>query len=450
MKLFRGLSLIIAVLIFLGCFSGCAIGEVKQTNESLTVAYYGTDYGATSDILNMAIARYMKAYPDVELIIEREPFASTSEGAETYFTQLAAEVMSGKGPDLFWIRPGYMDVYKMMKAGAFADLAPFVAEDPDFSGDAYNTAVLNGCYYGEQLCVMPLQYTLPGLLGWKRLLDENSFDYERCTDFLSIWEELARYTGQYNGDPSKPRPLNIPLKLDEFPNMTGISWINVEEKSIDLTDSRWPAIFEEYRLIYGTSPENPAFNGVTATIMNGEFLLEAYQGGGTYERLITDARRISSEEVPCFIPLYDVDGGIQVRIAESVGVRRTSPNQQNAYNFIRILLDPELQYMQYDNFAPDDVPLSNQALRESLDANRKKLEGKWILVDGLNENNVGELSHEFTDSFIQATQKVTGSYFIGNARNQFFDSMLPYIEGKTTYEEAIKETEDKLKIYISE
>ena len=65
--------------------------------------------------------------------------------------------------------------------------------------------------------------------------------------------------------------------------------------------------------------------------------------------------------------------------------------------------------MQYDNFVPDDVPLSNQALRESLDANRKKLEGKWILVDGLNENNVGELSHEFTDSFIQATQKVTGS-----------------------------------------
>ncbi len=189
---------------------------------------------------------------------------------------------------------------------------------------------------------MPLQYTLPGLLGWKRLLDENSFDYERCTDFLSIWQELARYTEQYNGDPSKPRPLNIPLKLDEFPNMAGIPWINTEEKSIDLTDSRWPAIFEEYRLICGTSPENPTFNGVTATIMNGEFLLEAYQGGGTYERLITDARRISSEEVPCFIPLYDVDGGIQVRIAESVSVRRTSSNQQNAYNFIRILLDPEL------------------------------------------------------------------------------------------------------------
>ena len=148
--------------------------------------------------------------------------------------------------------------------------------------------------------------------------------------------------------------------------MAGIPWINTEEKSIDLTDSRWPAIFEEYRLIYGTSPENPTFNGVTATIMNGEFLLEAYQGGGTYERLITDARRISSEEVPCFIPLYDVDGGIQVRIAESVSVRRTSSNQQNAYNFIRILLDPELQYMQYDNFVPDDVPpIQPGAERES-------------------------------------------------------------------------------------
>lgn len=448
MKMRRMICVIVAVSLLVSCLSGCSMGEVEQTNKSLTVAYYGTDYGATNDVLNMAVARYRKAYPDVELIIERENNAS--DYGEAYFTQLAAEVMSGKGPDVFWIRPGYMDVYKMMDAGAFADLAPFVEADPDFSGDAYNTAVLNGCRHGEQLYVMPLQYTLPGLLGWKRLLDENGFDYENCTDFLSIWEELASYTEQYNADPSKPRPMNIPLMLDEFPNMAGIPWINMEEKSIDLTDSRWPMIFEKYQLLYGTSPENPTFNGVTATIMNGEFLLEGYEGGGSYERVVTDARRISSEEVPCFIPLYDVNGGIQVRIAQSVGVRRTSPNQQNAYDFIKILLDPELQCPEYVGFAPNDVPMSNQALRKSLDNTHKKLEGRWILSDGLNENNVGVLSKEFTDSFLAATQKVTGSYFLVDGRDQFFYQMLPYIEGKISYEEAIKNTEDKLKIYVSE
>ncbi len=55
-----------------------------------------------------------------------------------------------------------------------------------------------------------------------------------------------------------------------------------------------------------------------------------------------------------------------------------------------------------------------------------------------------------TQAFWEATQKVDGAYFHTDARAQLRKAMQPYIDGEMTYEEAIKEAEANLKIYVSE
>lgn len=432
---------------------GCAMGEVKQTNESLTVAYYGTGYNVPSDVLNQAIARYMVAYPEVELIVEREPYASTSEGMDAYFTKLSAEIMAGKGPDLFWIWPGRMNVYKMMDAGAFADLAPFLEADPDFSEDAYNAAVLNGCRYEEHLYAIPLNYTVPGLMVQEERLEQLGVDYAACADCVSQWDALARYAERYLEDPSLPRPLRFVTMTDAFIEFTGIPWMDTENREVDLSDPRWQTLFADYKQVYGTMSDaeraGDSPGGSVEDLLSGECLFEAYQNGSSYSRAIENARRMSSEGTPRYYPFYDVDGGIQAQIMQAVGVRRTSPNQQNAYNFIRILLEPELQELT-GGFAPHNVPLSNQALEATLRKNQEKLEGRWYLSDGMTEDNTGELSDEFVKSYLEMTRKISGATFPSDIESAFFNSMQTYLEGKTEYEAALKETEERLKLYISE
>lgn len=447
--------LIMAILLPVGCLSGCSMGEVEQTNESLTVAYYGTDFGEYSgDIFNMAVSRYKEAYPDVELIIEREPYASTDEAEEAYFTQLAAEVMSGKGPDLFWIDPYYIDPYKMMDAGAFADLTPFVDSDPDFSGDAYNMEVVNGIRYKEHLYVMPLGYDIPVFVGEKKMLEQAGFDYENCTDFMSLWEELSAYAKRCAEDPSLPQPVRRFDNITDLVACNGIPWIDYENQQIDLTAEEWPQIFEGYQSIWNVTEPGSAdiyyHTLVTPVWMtDGDFLFE-YYNAGTYISLMGLARGLASLGEPCLVPAYDMQGTIQAAIGKSVGIRRTSPNQQNAYNFIKILLDPELQAAN-GSFAPHNIPLSNEAFEQTLKVCEQEMTGKWEITDAAGTvPELGAVPPEFTQAFFDATRKVSGSYFMTSAQRELRDAVRACTEGGKSSEEAFKEAEDKLKIYISE
>jgi len=434
--------------------TGCT-GEVEQTNKSLTVAYYGTDFGAATDTLNKAAFLFREAYPDVELIIEREPYASTGEGAEAYHTQLAAEIMSGKGPDLFWVNQYYMDAFKMMDAGAFADLAPFADADPDFSAENFNMGVVDGCRYKEHLYVMPLNYFTPGFLGKKELLDEVGFDYAGCTDCVSQWEELSRYARRYIADPSLPNPLRSPKMNHEFPNLAGISWLDMENKRVDLSDPRWETVFTGYRLLWDARTEEEKNSDVGrpsnfVEITSGEYLFEGYSLATDYSRLIGDARLIAKTGTPVFYPFYDVNGGVQAMVTEAVGVRRTSPNQQNAYNFIKMLLSPEVQGLT-GSFAQFAFPLYNQALKDSLDAAQEEMSGTWYFADpGLSVSDFAALSPKTTQSIWETAQKISGAYLPSDIRNEFFRQMRPYIQSQTDFAAAIKEAEANLKIYVSE
>ena len=84
---------------------------VPQTNEILEVSYYGEDIGVGEDLVRSAAQAFTEAYPNVKLSLERIPF---SENMNSYYAQLATEVMSGQGPDVFWLDYYNMDIYKML------------------------------------------------------------------------------------------------------------------------------------------------------------------------------------------------------------------------------------------------------------------------------------------------------------------------------------------------
>lgn len=202
------------VLLVAMSICGCSAlpKEIAQTNKSLTIFYYGTDFGATSDVLNAAVTRYRQNYPEVEVKVERVPYSENDDGDEAYYQKLATEVMAGKGPDVFWIELGYMDVYKMMDAGAFADLRDHMDGDPSFRREDYQQVVLDGGIYKGHQYIMPLDYSVSGLISEKAILEKAGFRYAQCDDYFKLWEELERYSTEYLAEPSLIlKPLRLTL-----------------------------------------------------------------------------------------------------------------------------------------------------------------------------------------------------------------------------------------------
>ena len=124
------------------CLSGCS-KTIEQKNESLHV------YAVYNDtLMRLAVDKFKNAYPDIPVIFtEREETINQDEIYE-YNQQLAAQLMSGEGADVFFLQ-SYWDIDKMLAAGAFADLTEIyessdVFHDGDFRNGIMDTGIVDG------------------------------------------------------------------------------------------------------------------------------------------------------------------------------------------------------------------------------------------------------------------------------------------------------------------
>ena len=124
-------------------------------------------------------------------------FFDSNESSVMFFEKLYAEMLAGKGPDIFLSGPfdGFWDLPKKMDAGAFYDLNEFIENDGDFDITEYEEILMNEGLHKGKRYIFPLSYAVYSLLISKEkyealgLLAEDFSTYER---FLSTWEDMQR------------------------------------------------------------------------------------------------------------------------------------------------------------------------------------------------------------------------------------------------------------------
>ena len=80
-KRLRIVILLTLVLIFLFPQStGCAPTEVEQTNDSLKVAYWGTN-----SMVSYPLYEFKQQHPDVEVITDFQPYTEDDPFGEAFF-----------------------------------------------------------------------------------------------------------------------------------------------------------------------------------------------------------------------------------------------------------------------------------------------------------------------------------------------------------------------------
>lgn len=165
----RGACLILTACILAACAPAPASGGTAADQEKITFTICVTPF--TDRVFYQTLHIKLKQlFPDVSFEFVTVPDDSASdpqvmEAEAAALTKLRTEIMSGRGPDLFVLNAIHLrliqDPDKQMRAGVFADLAPYL--DTIAAEATLNETVLAAGRVGEAQYLLPLYYTVPGV-----------------------------------------------------------------------------------------------------------------------------------------------------------------------------------------------------------------------------------------------------------------------------------------------
>lgn len=444
-KRFRTAILLILTLSFLfPQTTGCAPKEVEQTNESLKIAYFGTN-----NFISGPLYEFRQNHPEVEVTTDFLPLTVEDPLGDNFYTRISAEIMSGKGPDIILIKNSGMNAGKMMRSGTFVDLNEFIEEDPEFDLSKYNANVLKAGQVDGKQYIMPLTYSIPLVLTTQELLDRTGFNISTTNNYNAFLEECLKY--KKSNLPDTPK---LAMNMYITPYLSNAVDYDTGEVKINTPENR-----DTIRLNYEAiaSQRNVDGYGSTGGGVSGSIRLFENKSLFVLSNMpfifhCDDYRALKNTETPIQAVLRDAEGRLMAEVVDSVAINANSPNKQNAYEFIKLMLEGLSDQQQVSTMIT--IPVENEAVRTYLEG----LIGKEEKLSDLVQGDTGEietvsgLSQEDVDEYMGFLEAIDGAYIQEkDVYDTHRETINPYYLGETTdLDGCIKNFEDKLKILASE
>ena len=458
----KAISLFLTITMLIAVLPACGVSKpdinvwqevpsVPQTNERLSVFCVGDL--RDSGMIQLAINLYQKMYPDIQVELIKPEFESGDYNQrDELYQQVAAQIMAGAGPDVFLVDDAVMDVEKLVRQGVFADMEPFLQAD-NFVWTPYNQAVMDGGVWNGKRFVVPLSYNFPLLFTTRSALKETGFDVDACGDYMGFLEETTRFMD----DTSQTRQLFCkPLLIVDVAGTAGISVANYDTQSIDLSSPVLESGFLWYKTVMERHPGNEmtlGYDGLeysAAAVRDGQ-ILWAQNLNGAFKGFFYEFAALKTIDEVVMLPIRDANGGIQAQIEYSVAVRGNSENLQNAYNYIKLLLCPEIQNKLQNGDQLSVLNSANEYGYEMISGGKlwQIKAGTAGFVGTVDPNQATDWpNREEFDQFVALTEEITGASFSNRLRLQ--GKMYPYVYENADYEETLKTAQREMEIYISE
>lgn len=420
---------------------------VSQVNERLTVFCIGPL--RDSQMVHLALDLYRAQYPEVEVNLLKPETNGDFDLAQELFTQVAAQIMAGEGPDVFIIDDTIMDVEKLVRQGIFADMEPFFQAD-NFDWEPYNQAVMDGGVWNGKRFVIPLSYDFPLLFTTKTALAETGFNTEACVDFQGFLDETTRFLE----DSTQKRQLFYnPLVVVDVADLSGIPVADYDTKAIDLLSPVFQKGIQWYKTVMENHPNGRVpdadYLGGAAAVRDGKALWTTSLLGAL-DCFYHDFGALKTIDEAVMMPIRDVNGGIQAEIEDPVAVRANSENLQNAYNFIKILLSEEVQCA----YSGEELSVLNASNEYFYQEN---VAGRWLIVPAGEQGFTSTVdpllainwptAEEFQE-FVSFTQEISEVHYASHLG--LSGAFRPYVYENADFEETLQAVQQQLEIRISE
>jgi multiple sugar transport system substrate-binding protein len=403
-------------------------------------------------MLSFAVQLYKDTYPNVNVMIQE----ADEDDWNAYSIQLTTELVAGRGPDIIF--PPFMfdaDINKMANAGAFLDLNELIEQDADFSLDDYVKGVIDSGIYRDKLYVIPYGYDLPIFIASSKNVNEIGFNMSQTGDIFSLINEIVRTLPNAQSNPNFGTMFWANGGIwSQIRDRSSVRIVDFETNTVLPDEETLKMLLEAYKPYYqaddnlgdvfrriGIERHNHLINGAitfydTQSIWNFfEIASQVVSEGG-----------VEMFAIPC------MNGNVYATSSDTVAIRSGSPNQQNAWNFIKLLLSPQVQ--------EDDIILLGMPVhKDSLIA---KVEKYHNYFDGVVEpvgtmRNDGtitstKLSEAVVQMYLDILLNIDGSitYRSRPVNNMLREHMTPYLRDEVSYDTAINRLRNQLSLYVSE
>lgn len=361
-----------AILLNLGLLFSACQSEVEQRNTSLSIYAEGE---LQEDITQYtgAVDRFRETHSGVAVSFYALPADKTIDGEKAQ-AALRTALAGGGGPDVIVGTCWDQDVEKLAGSGIFYDMKLLLEKDTAFALDGqYQKNVIERGVFGGKQIVMPLLFRINTFGSTEELLAKSNFQglesygseafVKNANDFLDAHPEMALFNNsdvEYRAILQAVFPnLSVEtLQSDEFERVISLCRRNMErqtELGIDARDLARPYFaIESGKYLFQCESDNQVLSSL-----------------GTY----------SSLGNATYFTLANNEGTLSADIVVFAAINAQSPNLQNAWDLVKILLtyyqDP-MQYMpernittsMYGEMGQKVLLSANQGIVDRLQSNR--------------------------------------------------------------------------------
>ena len=443
---FKELVALVLMLVVCIALTGCQVKEPRSsfdlapTDELILYTSSSTDYW-----LPALIQQYEEIFGInvTEVRVEGEYLA--------YSDRLVSDLVAGEGPDVIFVHMLYTDLSRAIQNHSFTDLTDLLEQDESFARENYVEGVFApGCVRGRQYTV-PLSFFSPAYLSSQPRLEALGFEWDTSDsmgDFLNRISQLLPFA-QLGTSFSQMMESKNRLLIDFLP-YSGINLLDYENNVVLLDEEEFRSFCHAYKAYfpcdYDESLMSSSGNIGFVKLLVGEFF---FWGFSRIDDVIFNASILKTNGGYELSLLPSQSGETIGMVYEQMAIRANSRNQQNAYNFIRMMLSEEVQSSSVQHSVIQGLPVHKKAIERLVEESRVKYNPSFPPMYGylcaqLTEQEADEIAGKITavDRYIQP---ISGHVF-----QMMYETMLPFFKDEQSYEVCVDALRSKLTIYLSE
>ena len=360
----RGLKESLCIILFLLSILIMQLGDgsFRRTRSNLTIGVFSGSYwdvqnGNTYRILDDAIEKFEKKYPNINVTYETGIIKSD------YTEWLNEKIMSGSMPDVVFILGS--DFSSLAEIGALKNLAALSGSDRNFTKEDYfSSAWESGKYAGKQYalpfeCAPQLMFVNKTILNREKIaLPDADWTWD---EFYSICKKVAHSSAEGNNQ----------YGVTGYDwtcafNADGVDFFSNGSEKVDFTV---PPITDSLNLLEKLNELNDGYQVSGADFSDGNVAFQPmpFSQYRAYKSQELRIKKYSGFEWSCLTMPAGPDGdNVSELDTLCIGMSSSTNMEKEAWNFMKLLsADPEIQreILLYSDGLPvmRNVTLSDEA-----------------------------------------------------------------------------------------
>jgi ABC-type glycerol-3-phosphate transport system substrate-binding protein len=342
-----------AQLVAVGCmvalaFHSCGRDESGQGQAKTTIVFWHSFVASSVPALNELLSQFEAEHPGIHVDAQYVPTG------DALVQKLITAIQSNTAPDIAWIHTDFLD--KLVEANALVPLEDFIrgphglspADLADFFPELLDPGVYDGKTY-----TLPMEATALALLYNRELFRKAGLDPDKPP---ATWSELERYAKMLTADRDKDGRTDCTgFLVPVFPSSSDLNiwmvqqWLpflwqgggqemSPDRRRVAFNSPPGVAALELWRRMYDdlgirrfTMAHDMAFaSGKLAMVMDGPWDLPRYRSVRGLDWAVAPLPAGSSTSAT-------------VVAGEHLAIFRQSRKAQDAWTFVRWVVDPEVQ-----------------------------------------------------------------------------------------------------------